>query len=93
MLEDHSRYQYHNRNHQIVTKDGRTLVGLISKVDAKDRKFCLLLHDQVGMLGKDGLEFKWEECHSVRAEKDQTGVFSDDMLSEWARWERQSDLR
>lgn len=93
--ERDSRFQFHNKAHEVTLKNGQKIIGLISKVDYDRRKLFLLEHDRPGMLGKDGREFLWDDCRSIRAESSggTEGVFDQDMIPEWERWSRQSGAK
>jgi hypothetical protein len=93
--ERDSRFQYHNKRVEVILKDGRRIIGLISSVDYDRRKFKVLESDRPGMMGKDGREFGWDDCRTVRAEVSgvEEGIFTDDMIPQWDRWSRASGVK
>jgi hypothetical protein len=95
--ERESRFQFHNKAHEVVLKDGTRIVGIISRIDPDKREFYLLEPNRPGMLGgrTAGQRFSWEECRSVRAESSGNveGVYDDDMIPQWERWSRASGAR
>jgi hypothetical protein len=83
--------QFDTRRAEVVLKNGTTIIGYISKFTPKG--FLLLLDNQPGMLGKDGTAYNWDDLKSSKWENQDKGMFTDDVRSEWERWDRQSGVR
>lgn len=87
------KFQYGNKLHEVVLKDGTKVLGFISYVDYDNEAFFLLQQNQPGMLGRSGTEYKWADCKSVRAEGKEIGLFREDMILAWKRWRNSAKVR
>lgn len=73
--------------HEIHLKGSprQIIYGYISRVDYRQEAFYVLGKDQIGMLGRDGTRYRFDEVDLVLAEE-RPGQYAEDQLSRWRHY-------
>ncbi len=73
--------------HEFRLQDGTILRGYVSRNNPEDSTVLVIPKDSPGMVGKDGIPYRYEDLKSVFAEeRGNPGVFvGPDLLISWRR--------
>ena len=75
--------------YKVELTNNKILIGIISTIDVPNRVFKILTQHDIGMIGRDGQEIKFDDCLGVyknsRNTRDHTIFDSENAIYEWIR--------